>query len=157
MLFKKGKLVFTDELQQDSLPNGVAYFTAKAIVITTDHSHARGDIETLKVSDLILKQAKFVTDGVNTIEAHKLYSWPAQLGDNNAWAASKTAFIEEHILNFPIEIISVDEEHHPTWTFITPEEFKKFPEGLDTSPAFQEYLDRQETYFFLRKERNDPK
>lgn len=156
MIFKKGKLVFTDELQQEQLPNGAAYFTAKALAIVTENNENHGLVATLKVSDLIQKQARFVTDGVNTIEAHKLFTWPSRLGDHEAWADSKRAFIEAHLMNFPIEIISVDADQFPTWTYITPEQFKKVPANLEASAAFQQYLDEQGSYFFLRKDRNEP-
>lgn len=156
-MFKKSKLVFLDHLQQHyPKDGGAAYFTATALVIAEHDGKYTGSRETLRISDLILKQSSFIYDGTHTREAHKLYTWPKNLGDMEAWAASKKIFLEQHILNFPIRIQSVQDEHHLTWEFITPEQFKKTPQDLQASADFQEYLDHSQEYFFLRKERNDP-
>ncbi|WP_432708626.1 hypothetical protein [Pedobacter sp.] len=157
-LFKKGKLVFTDSLQQKKDPEtNVPYFTARALVIAEDDDHTTGSIETLKITDLISKMSHFVYDGVNSREAHKLYTWPVNLGDSNAWAESKRSFLEQHVMHFPIRLHKVENEDELTWEFISPEEFKKSPPDLQASADFQHYLDHQAEYFFLRKERNDPK
>ncbi len=157
MLFKRGKLVFTEDLEeQTSTSSGVPYFTAKALVITEADGQNYGSVEVLKISDLIQKTSSYVYDGVNKREAHKLYSWPANLGDHHAWAESKRIFLMQHVMNFPIHIISVDGENQITWEFITPEQFKIMPQNLQASPDFQKYLDHQDEWFFLRKERNEP-
>lgn len=155
-MYQKGKLVFTGHLEQHTAENGVAYFTAEALVVETS-PEVRGLTATLRVSDLIQKLAHFVYDGVNTREAHKLFTWPANLGDNQAWAASKRAFIEQHVMHFPIRIYDVDENGLPTWGFISPEEFHQIPSGLSASDSFQHYLDHQSEFFFLRKELDLPK
>ena len=156
-LFKKGKLVFIDTLQQELDQNtGIPYFTARALVITNDDASSTGSLQTLKISDLISKLSTFIYDGVNSREAHKLYTWPINIGDNSAWAESKKSFIERHVMHFPIRIHQVEDENQITWEFITPEEFKKSPANLQASPDFQHYLDHQAEYFFLRKEIIDP-
>lgn len=156
-MFKKGKLVFIDHLQQHT-PEGdsAPYFTASALVIAEKNGQYFGTVEELNISDLILKQSSFIYDGVNSREAHKLYTWPRNLGDMEAWAKSKKEFLEQHVLNFPIQIQSVQGKHHVTWEYITPEQFKKTPEDIHSSEAFQHYLDHIQEYFFLRKERRDP-
>jgi hypothetical protein len=157
MLFKKGKLVFIDGLQEQSTPeSNTPYFTAKALVIAEEDGQFFGSVEVLKISDLIQKSSNYVYDGVNSREAHRLYTWPANLGDNKAWSESKRIFLSQHVMNFPIQILSVQQENQITWEFITPEKFKKTPEGLQATPEFQQYLDHINEYFFLRKERNDP-
>jgi hypothetical protein len=156
-LFKKGKLVFTDSLQQENDPHtNVPYFTAKALVIAEEDGNYTGSIETLHIADLISRLSHFIYDGVNSREAHKLYTWPVNLGDNNAWAESKRSFLEQHVMHFPIRIHRVENENQVTWEFITPEEFKKTPPDLLASADFQHYLDHQAEHFFLRKEKNDP-
>lgn len=156
-MYKKSKLVFIEDLQQHNPKDGgAAYFTAKALVIAEDNGQYYGTEETLRISDLILKQSSFIYDGVHSREAHKLYTWPRNLGDMAAWAASKKAFLEQHVMHFPIQIHSVQEQQHLNWEFITPEQFKKTPSDIQASAAFQHYLDHIGDYFFLRKERNDP-
>lgn len=157
-LFKKGKLVFTGNLQQENNPEtNVPYFTARALVIEEEDGHFSGYVETLHIADLISRLSHFIYDGVNSREAHKLYTWPLKLGDNNAWAESKRLFLEQHVMHFPIRIHRVENENQITWEFIGPEEFKKTPPGLHATADFQHYLDHQAEYFFLRKEKNDPK
>ena len=157
MPFKKGKLVFTEDLQeQQSTSSGVSYFTAKALVIAEADGQYYGAVESLRISDLIQKTSSYIYDGLSRREAHKLYTWPANLGDNTAWAESKRIFLMQHVMNFPIHIISVAGENEITWEFITPEQFKTIPENLVASPEFQNYLDHQDDWFFLRKEKNEP-
>jgi len=156
-LFKKGQLVFIDTLQQEFDQNtGIPFFTARALVISNDDGAFTGSLQTLKISDLISKLSNFIYDGVNSREAHKLYTWPINLGDSAAWAESKRSFIERHVMNFPIRIQQVKNENQVTWEFITPEQFKKAPAHLQATADFQHYLDHQAEYFFLRKEKKDP-
>ena len=157
MFFKKGKLVFTGDLQEEhTVELNIPYFTATALVIAAENGKYTGTVERLKISELIQKTSSYIEDGVNAREAHKLYTWPANLGDHKAWSESKRIFLLQHVMNFPINIIAVQEQNHLTWEFITPEEFKIIPPGLKASPEFQQYLDHQDEYFFLRKDRNDP-
>ncbi len=157
MLFKKGKLVFTDALQEESSAGlNIPYYTAQALVISEQDGQYLGAVEELKISDLIQKTSTFVKDGVIKMEAHKLYTWPANLGDHQAWSESKKRFLEKHVMNFPIRIISVLEDNHITWEFISPEEFKKVPTDLKATPEFQNYLDHQHEYFFLRQPMDRP-
>ncbi len=157
MLFKKGKLVFTDNLKEENSPGlNIPYYTASALVITQQNDGHVGSVETLNISDLILKTSSYVYDGTNSQEAHHLFNWPSNLGDSKAWSESKRIFLHQHIMNFPIQIIDVTEENHITWKYITPEVFKNTPQNLQASPEFQYYLDHIQAYFFLRKDRNDP-
>ncbi|MET3113753.1 hypothetical protein AAKU52_001482 [Pedobacter sp. CG_S7] len=157
MFFKKGKLVFIEALKEEStIDLAVTYFTAKALVISEKDGEYYGTVEVLNISDLIQKTSIYVYDGLNTREAHKLYTWPVNLGDSKSWGESKRIFLEQQVLNFPINILAVQEEKYLTWEFISPEQFKNIPSGLQASPEFQNYLDHKEEYFFLRKERNEP-
>ena len=157
MQFKKGKLVFIEDLKEETSPGlNVTYFTAKALVIAASDGQYIGTVETLKISELIQKTSCYVHDGVHQREAHKLYTWPANLGDHQAWSKSKRIFLMQHVMNFPIRIIAIPPENHLTWEFITPEQFKNIPAGIQASPEFQHYLDQQQAYFFLRKEKNEP-
>jgi hypothetical protein len=158
LTFQKGKYVFTDHLEEVH-PEGasVPFITAKAILITDNDGSIKGDLATVKMSDLILKQSTFIDDDGKVLEAHKLYVWPRNLGSTKEWTANKLEFLNEFVLNFPIEIISLDESNGVTWKYITPENFKKTPEGIETTPGFQEYSEHQSEYFFLRRPLKDIK
>ena len=158
LTFQKGYYVFTDHLEEVH-PEGasVPFITAKAILITTNDDSIKGDIATVKMSDLILKQSTFIDDDGKVVEAHKLYVWPRNLGSTKEWTANKLEFLNEFVLNFPIEIISLDESNGLTWKYITPENFKKIPEGIEASSSFQEYAAHQSEYFFLRRPLKEPK
>jgi hypothetical protein len=113
MLFKKGKLVFIDTLQEENSPGlNIPYYTAKALVVIEENGQYYGTEDTLNISDLILKTSNYVYDGTNNHEAHKLYTWPADLGNSKAWSESKKIFLQQHVMNFPIQILSVIEENH---------------------------------------------
>ncbi|KIO76358.1 hypothetical protein TH53_15530 [Pedobacter lusitanus] len=152
LTFQKGKYVFTDHLKVVH-PQGlsVPFLTAEAILITDNNGSPKGDIATVKVSDLILKQSTFIDDDGRSLEAHKLYVWPRNLGSTQEWTANKLEFLNQFVLNFPIEIISSDESNGVTWKYITPEYFKKIPEAIEASADFQEYAAHQSEYFFLRR------
>lgn len=152
LTFQKGKYVFTDHLKEVH-PEGasVPFLTAKAILITADEGSVKGDIATVKLSDLILKQSTFIADDGKALEAHKLYVWPRNLGSTKEWTANKLEFLNEFVLNFPIEIISLDESNGVTWKYITPENFKKIPDNIEASSSFMDYAAHQSEYFFLRR------
>ena len=156
--FKKGRYVFTGLLREERDENvSVPYFTAKAIIIEENHDNFTGEIAVLKLSDLILRQSAYIDENGKVIEAHKLYTWPRNLGSTTEWTAAKRDFLEQYILNFPIEVLSLQESDGLTWRFITPEQFKKIPSDIVATPAFQEYAAHQDEYFFLRRPVNDPK
>lgn len=152
MNLQKGKYVFMDnleELYQDGSP--VPALVAKAISISEKDGVLTGDVALMNVSDLILKQSSYIDENGRVLEAHKLYTWPRNLGSTKDWTASKIAFITQYILNFPIEVISTAENAALTWKFISPENFKNFPEGTSGSEAFQDFASHKEEYFFLRQ------
>jgi len=151
-LFKKGKYVFTGLLKEEQDKNAsVPYFTAKAIMIQENHDTFTGDIAILKLSDLILKQSTYIDENGKQIEAHQLYTWPRNLGSTPQWTAAKYEFLNQYILNFPIEVISLQESNGITWRFITPEQFKKIPSGISATPGFEDFVAHQNEYFFLRR------
>ena len=155
---KKGKYVFIDSLKEEQDENAsVPFFTAKAIIIAENHESFTGDIAVLNLSDLILKQSAYIDENGKITEAHKLYTWPRNLGSTPQWTAAKHEFLNQYILNFPIEVLSLQESNGVTWRFITPENFKKTPANIKTSPEFEEYLANQAEYFFLRRPLKDPK
>jgi hypothetical protein len=151
-LFKKGKYVFTGLLkeEQDEHAN-VPYFTARAIMIQENNDTFTGDISVLKLSDLILRQSTYIDEHGKMIEAHRLYTWPRNLGSTPEWSAAKYEFLNQYILNFPIEVLSLQESNGLTWRFISPEQFKKTPPAIYATPEFQEYVAKQDEYFFLRR------
>lgn len=157
-LLQKGKYVFIDNLEQEH-PQGVSvpFFTAKAIIILEKDGVLSGEISTVNVSDLILKQSSYLDETGKIIEAHKLYTWPRNLGSTPGWAAAKQEFLNQFILNFPIEIVSLQESNGVTWKYITPENFKDFPETIQGSADFQEFTAHKNEYFFLRRPVNEPK
>jgi hypothetical protein len=157
LLLQKGKYVFIDELKQEQ-PEGVSvpFFTAKAIMILEKDGILSGEIATVNVSDLILKQSSYLDETGKIIEAHKLYTWPRNLGSTPGWAAAKQEFLNQFILNFPIEIVSLQESNGVTWKYITPENFKDLPENIQGSADFQEFAAHKNEYFFLRRPMNEP-
>ncbi|QNK61874.1 hypothetical protein H7F33_15105 [Pedobacter sp. PAMC26386] len=158
LVFRKGKYVFTANLEEEQ-PEGVSvpFFSAEAIMVTENEGSLQGDIAKIKISDLILKQSSFIDENGKVLEAHKLYIWPRNLGSTKEWTANKQEFLNEFILNFPIEIISLQESNGVTWRYITPENFKKLPDDIQGSDRFQEYATHQSEYFFLRRPLNEPK
>lgn len=156
--FTTGKYVFTGNLQERLLAeNPVPVIWADGLRMHLSDGKQVGDSGRFPVSDLILKSSVFLEDDGRKLEAHKLYTWPANLGITKHWTAAKTSFLQEFILNFPIEIISVHPEQGLTWKFITPEQFKKFPENFEAKSAFKDFFAHPETYFFLRRPLQDPK
>jgi hypothetical protein len=154
----KGKYVFTDELTEVQNPDmSVPYFTAKAIMITADKDEIFGDTGVVRISDLILKQSTFIDEHGKHTEAHKLYIWPGNLGSTKEWTAGKREFLTEFVLNFPLEVLSVQESNGVTWRYITPENFKKFPEDISASQSFREFAEHRKEYFFLRRPLDTPK
>lgn len=156
-LLEKGKYVFTEELEtayQEG--SSIPFFFAKAIFMAEKDGTVEGEIRNVNISDLILKQSSYVDEQKQLIEAHKLYIWPRNLGSTNEWTAAKREFLNEFVMNFPIEILSLQESNGVTWRYITPENFKKVPADLTASPEFQQYLDEKDSYFFLRRPINEP-
>lgn len=155
---QKGKYVFTGKLEvvykQDSL---VPVLSAEAIVIREINGTLYGDIGKVNISDLILKQSSYLDENGKVIEAHKLYTWPRNLGSTKEWTASKEEFLNQYILNFPLEVLSVQESNGVTWKYITPENFKDFPEEMQGSESFRAFAAQKETYFFLRRPVSLPK
>lgn len=158
ILLRKGKYVFIDDLKEETnMGSSIPYFSAKAIIIGEKDGQTTGDIATVNLSDLVLKQSSYVDENGKTIEAHKLYIWPRNLGSTAQWTAAKQEFLNQFVLNFPIEILSLQPENGVTWRYITPENFKKFPADIQASAGFEEYAAHKEEYFFLRRPIHEPK
>jgi len=158
LLLQKGKYVFIDELKEEQVTGSpIPYFSAKAIIIAKKDKKITGDIGTVNLSDLILKQSSYIDETGKIIEAHKLYTWPRNLGSTLEWTAAKQEFLNHFILNYPIEIISLQEERGVTWRYITPENFKQIPEDIRASSSFQEFAAHRSEYFFLRRPLYSPK
>jgi len=155
---QKGKYVFTELLHTDYHEgSSIPFFYAKAISIIQKEQSFIGDIGAVNLSDLILKQSTFIDEHGKSIEAHKLYTWPRNLGSTNEWTASKREFLEEFIMNFPVEILSLQDQNGVTWRYISPENFKALPQEIHMSEAFKGYAEHQGEYFFLRRETEEPK
>lgn len=153
----RGKYVFTGQLMiQHHEGLSVPYLIAEAIAIQKVQDGVKGDITFFRVSDLIQKSSSFVDEDGKIIEAHKLYTWPRNLGSTVEWTAAKQSFITDFILNFPIEVISL-QDGGVTWKFITPENFKNTPTDIVATTAFRKYLQEQDQYFFLRRPLNNPR
>lgn len=155
---QKGKYVFIDDLKEVYINEAVVpVFSAKAILINEIEGNFSGDIQTVNISDLILKQSSYIDANGKIIEAHKLYIWPRNLGSTKEWTANKQEFLNQFVLNFPIEILSTQESNGVTWKYITPENFKNLPDNIQGSEGFQEFVNHQNDYFFLRQPINEPK
>jgi hypothetical protein len=158
LVLQKGKYVFIDELQEVYKEGvSVPFFTARAILISGSDEQLYGDIQTVNVSDLILKQSTYIDETGKNIEAHKLYTWPRNLGSTSQWSAAKHEFLTQYILNFPLEIIAAQDPNGVTWRYITPENFKDFPADTESSVSFKEFASHKNEYFFLRRPVNEPK
>jgi hypothetical protein len=157
-LLQKGKYVFIDALKEEHSDSAsVPFFTAKAILVVEHATGFTGDIAVVNLSDLILRQSTYIDENGKQIEAHKLYTWPRNLGSTEQWVAAKREFLNQYILNFPVEVLSLQESNGVTWKYISPENFKKIPPGLQASSDFREFADHQHEYFFLRRPLNEPK
>jgi len=158
LLLQKGKYVFTGNLQEVYKEGAsVPFFSATAILIIEREGKLLGDIQTVNISDLILKQSSYIDENGKTIEAHKLYTWPRNLGSTKEWSASKNEFLNQFVLNFPIEVLSTQESNGVTWKYITPENFQNFPADIRGTSSFQEYASHKNEYFLLRRPLKEPK
>ncbi|WP_158796006.1 hypothetical protein [Pedobacter sp. L105] len=158
LTLQKGRYVCIDDLKEEqNAGSTIPYFSAKAILIVEKERSLTGDIKTVNLSDLILKQSTYMDEGGKAIEAHKLYTWPRNLGSTAAWTAAKQEFLNQFVLNFPIEVLSLQEERGVTWRYITPENFKTFPDDIIATPAFMEFATHRSEYFFLRRPLYSPK
>ena len=155
---QKGRYVFVDQINEELAEGAVVPFlSANAICILQKDDLLHGLTEKVNLSDLILKQSTYIDENGKMIEAHKLYTWPRNLGSTTGWTAAKKDFLNQYILNFPIEIISLQESNGVTWKYITPEEFKHFPSNIDSTDEFQHFASHQHEYFFLRRPIQEPK
>lgn len=135
---KKGKYVFFGTPEQQQGENVlVPYFTASGLCLTENEGLVSGKVEQFDISHLISKRSVYV-DSERSIEAHKLYTWPAKLGDPNAWAESKRIFFEDHLIDHPIEILFELEENQVSWKYISPQDFSEAAAMVSTSPEFNE-------------------
>jgi hypothetical protein len=156
--FQKGKYVFMDELQEVyHADSPVPALMARAIRITEQDGVLYGDTGLLKLSDLILKQSAYQDETGRIIEAHKLYTWPRNLGSTKEWTACKIDFINQYILNFPIEVLALQQPEGISWKYISPENFKNFPADISGTAAFMEFAAQKDDYFFLRRPINEPR
>ncbi|WP_316748409.1 hypothetical protein [Pedobacter gandavensis] len=116
-------LFFGKPHQQESQNVLVVGFIGSALRITNNESGLHAAIQEFDISPLLSKTSTHILEE-KSIEAHKLYTWPANLGDPKAWASSKQLFFEQHLMNQPIAVLKVQEEQQITWKFITDTEFR---------------------------------
>lgn len=156
--FSTGKYVFSGELQESKTQESpVPLIWCQALRIHQTESDVIGDSALFPLSDLILKSSVFLEEDGRKTEAHKLYTWPRNLGSTKDWTTAKSNFLQEFVLNFPIEIVQLHPEQGMTWKFIKPEIFKKLPEEIIArTPEFMDFQQHPEQYFFLRKDHTDP-
>lgn len=109
-------LFFGSLLKLESQNVMVAGFSAKAIGIFSNRSEAAA-IQEYDISPLISKRSTHLHEE-KFIEAHKLYTWPVNLGDPQSWASSKYRFFEQHLMNQAIEVLNLSEDQQITWKFI---------------------------------------
>ncbi|RQO66144.1 hypothetical protein DBR43_28335 [Pedobacter sp. KBW06] len=133
----KGKYVFFGTPEQQQGENLlVPYFTASGLSITEEDGALSAKVQLFDISNLISKRSVYV-DSQRSLEAHKLYTWPAKLGDPNAWAESKRIFFEDHLIDHPIEILFELGEAQVSWKHISPEAFSEASAMASTSPEFK--------------------
>lgn len=120
----KGKYLFFGIPQQlDGQNIMVVQFSAAALAIQPSESGCTASIEEYEIGPLLSKRSTHIK-AEKTLEAHKLYTWPANLGDPQAWANSKRLFFEVHLMNQAIEVLNVLDEQQLVWKFISKSEFK---------------------------------
>ena len=155
---QKGRYVFVDQINEELAEGAIVpTLSAKAICIIEKNGLLHGQANKINLSDLILKQSTYIDGNGKMIEAHKLYTWPRNLGSTTDWTAAKKEFLNQFILNFPIEVISLQESNGVTWKYITPEEFKRFPDDIPADPDFKHFACHKNEYFFLRRPIDQPK
>jgi len=158
ILLQKGRYVFTENLEViENEGSSVPIIAAKGFTITEKDGLVYGDFALVNISDLILKTAAYRDDNGRLIEAHKLYTWPRNLGSTEEWTQAKTEYLSQQVLNFPIEVTATAEEGGLSWTFITPERFKSLPKDMEMSTGFKHFADQPQDYFFLRRPVNEPR
>lgn len=101
----------------------VVQFSASALAIQPDQSRLSASIQHYEIGPLLSKRSTHLKED-QSLEAHKLYTWPANLGDPQAWANSKRQFFETHLISHPIEILNVMDEQQIVWKFIPESEFR---------------------------------
>lgn len=157
-VLEKGKYVFTSELEEHKIATSpIPLLTAKGFSITETDGPSVGKVIRANISELILRQSVYRDENGKMIEAHRLYTWPSDLGSTPEWTAAKRRFLDQFVLNFPLEILSRDASGGITWRYITPENFKKFPPDLSGSAEFMEFASHSADYFFLRRPVNLPR
>lgn len=136
----KGKYVFFGIPEQNPGFQLMApSFAINALFISDAKGSVGGKVQPFEVTNLISKMSVY-TDSTQSIEAHKLYTWPAKLGDPAAWAESKRLFFTQHLIHYPIEILAELEGHHVSWKYISPEDFINSASKLNADPEFQALL-----------------
>ncbi|MCX2453920.1 hypothetical protein OQX61_21815 [Pedobacter sp. PLR] len=105
----------------------VVEFSGTALGITNSESVLHAAVQEFDISPLLSKTSTHILEE-KPIEAHKLYTWPANLGDPKAWASSKQLFFEQHLMNQPIEVLNVQENQQITWRFIPVTVFRALAE-----------------------------
>lgn len=149
---QKGKYVFINNLFTSELTdNTVPDLYAEALQLSLQEGTLYGDRALTGLHELISRQSVFITEDGQPVEAHKLYTWPRNLGSTAEWTACKQDFLQAHVLNYPLEVLSVQDNGGLTWTYITPENFKDFPDDLPGSAGFREFAKNRKEYFFLRR------
>ncbi|MBB2147760.1 hypothetical protein [Pedobacter gandavensis] len=120
-------LFFGSPSQLEGQNHLVVGFSAKALGITKNESGIHAAIQQFDISPLISKISTHILEE-KSIEAHKLYTWPANLGDPKAWASSKQLFFEQHLMNQAIEVLKVLEDQQISWKFIPISSFRTLAE-----------------------------
>lgn len=109
----------------------VVQFSASALAILPGQLGLNASIQQYEIGPLLSKRSTHLKED-QSFEAHKLYTWPANLGDPQAWANCKRQFFETHLINHPIEILNVIDEQQIVWKFIQESEFRSSVEEAQT-------------------------
>lgn len=116
-------LFFGSPTQLEGQNHLVVGFSANALGIVNTEFGSLAAIQEFDISPLLAKSSTHLVEE-KAIEAHKLYTWPANLGDPKGWASSKQLFFEQHLMNQAIEILKVQEIQQITWKFIPASSFR---------------------------------
>lgn len=136
---------------------GTTYWKAKAAYFFKNEEGWFAHFDYYNVSHLISKLSYFKDHSGKIAQAHRIYEWPSPglRGDKNEWAKKKVSFIKKSLIGsyvnvFESKYITTDPEYGPhysvKWNFITASDFYNFPNSLQMTEEFSEFLLNKDQY-----------
>lgn len=137
--------------------DGTTYWKAKAAYYFNNEEGWFAHFDYYNVSHLISKLSSFKDHSGKIAQAHRIYEWPSSglRGDKSEWAKKKVSFIKKSLIGsyvnvFESKFVTDRTEYGPhynaKWNFISASEFYNFPEGLQMTEEFSEFLSNKDSY-----------